>query len=117
MRPKSGHFLGALTFMATIAIFGLAVMFLWNALLPSIFGLPAVNYWQAAGFLVLARIFFGGIGGRFSHNTFAWRNPILDRWHGMTKSERDDFVKKHYHGYHEHHLMDNSPKDGETSKE
>jgi hypothetical protein len=45
-----------------IAGFSAAAMFFWNAFVPGIFGLPRVNYWQAAGILVLARILFGGIG-------------------------------------------------------
>jgi hypothetical protein len=47
---------GMLIALAMVAVFGVGVMFLWNALLPGIFGLPFINYWQAAGLLLLARI-------------------------------------------------------------
>jgi len=60
------RFLGIVMFLAMIAAFSVAAMFLWNILMPGIFALPVINYWQAAGLVVLARILFGGLGpGRF----------------------------------------------------
>lgn len=38
---------------------GYIVMRLWNWLMPDLFGLPEVSYWQAVGVLILAKIFFG----------------------------------------------------------
>jgi hypothetical protein len=46
-----------------IAIGGTLVAWLWNTLLPPLFGLPAVSFWQALGLLLLARILFGGFSG------------------------------------------------------
>jgi len=46
---------------------------LWNALMPNIFNLPEVSYWQAVGLVVLAHIFFG------SHNTFSNRGSRRDK--------------------------------------
>lgn len=43
------------------ALFGFVIMWLWNWLMPMIFGLVKLNYWQAVGLFVLAKIFFGGI--------------------------------------------------------
>jgi hypothetical protein len=37
---------------------GLIVMFLWNALIPVIFGLIALSYWQALGLFILAVVLF-----------------------------------------------------------
>jgi hypothetical protein len=37
---------------------------LWNWLMPSIFGLRQLSFWEAAGMLALCRILFGGISGR-----------------------------------------------------
>lgn len=45
-----------------IFIGGWVVMWLWNALLPPLFGLAEVTFWQALGILALARILFGGWG-------------------------------------------------------
>ncbi len=46
---------GALCLLAAPAL----VMLLWNALLPGLFAVPAVGYWQALGLLVLARLLLG----------------------------------------------------------
>jgi hypothetical protein len=42
--------------------FGSAVWQLWNWLVPGLFGLPRINYWQALGLLALSRLLFGGWG-------------------------------------------------------
>lgn len=39
--------------------FTFALMFLWNWLMPVIFGLTAITFWQALGLLVLSKILFG----------------------------------------------------------
>ena len=41
-------------------LLGFVVKALWNALMPDIFGLPEVDYWQAVGLLVLGHLLFGG---------------------------------------------------------
>jgi len=41
---------------------GLAVMLLWNWLMPDIFGLKRLTYWQAWGLLLLCSILFKGFG-------------------------------------------------------
>jgi hypothetical protein len=50
---------------------GFIVMSLWNALMPRIFSLPVIGYWEAWGLLVLSKILFGG-HGQTSHGT-EWR--------------------------------------------
>jgi len=62
--------------IAAITLFvfvgGHVVRLLWNTLMPPIFGLPVVTFWQAFGLLALARILFGGLGhgcGRSSTRT------------------------------------------------
>lgn len=39
-------------------LLGLAVMLLWNWLMPDLFGLPRVSYWQAVGLLALCHLLF-----------------------------------------------------------
>ncbi len=51
--------LGIIGVTALAILFGLIVMWLWNALMPDIFNLPEIGYWQAVGLVVLAHIFFG----------------------------------------------------------
>jgi hypothetical protein len=44
-------------------LFGLVTMALWNRLMPEIFGLKPLTYWQAWSVLALGCIVFGKIGG------------------------------------------------------
>ena len=44
-------------------VFGWLVMILWNWLMPAIFHLGEIGYWQAFGIVILAKLIFGGIGG------------------------------------------------------
>jgi hypothetical protein len=48
----------------TLFIFlgGKVVQLLWNWLMPILFGLREVTFWQAVGILALSRILFGGLG-------------------------------------------------------
>jgi hypothetical protein len=48
---------------AALFFFGWIVMLLWNWLMPDIFGLKPVSYWQAWGLLLLSTILFGRLGG------------------------------------------------------
>jgi len=51
--------------LAAIAILGLIVMLLWNAIVPGVFsGIRTLDYRQALGLLVLSRILFGGFRSR-----------------------------------------------------
>jgi hypothetical protein len=99
-------------------------MFLWNALLPDVFGLPVINYWQATGLFVLARILFGGfsgIGGAFGHVCHGQKNPIHDKWKNMSEEERFAFIKRHggdWRGHVRHHFFaeDEEEKTGTSAK-
>lgn len=51
--------LGIIAAAALAIVFGLVVQWLWNQLMPPIFGLPEVSYWQAVGLVILAHILFG----------------------------------------------------------
>ncbi len=39
-------------------LFGFIVMWLWNWLMPAIFRLPAISFWQSWGLLLLSSILF-----------------------------------------------------------
>ncbi len=41
-------------------VLGLVVEHLWNWLMPTIFGLKTIGYWQAVGLLLLSKILLGG---------------------------------------------------------
>jgi hypothetical protein len=41
-------------------VLSLVVMSLWNWLVPGLFGLHQIGFWQALGLLLLSKILFGG---------------------------------------------------------
>jgi hypothetical protein len=88
-------FLHGLKFVAfivvAIAIAGLVVMSLWNALLPDLFGWHVLGFWQAIGLLVLSRVLLGGWRGGRGHGHWHWRGRMMERWEQMTPEEREQF--------------------------
>lgn len=58
--------------LAIAAAIGFTVMALWNWLLPELFQLPEITFWQAIGLAVLTRLLFGtfmfGKGKRWGHH-------------------------------------------------
>ncbi|WP_413726641.1 hypothetical protein [Sodalis sp. RH16] len=88
--------------MAVVAVAAVTtlVMLLWNALLPVIFGVKSIGFFQALGLLILSKILFGSFHG---HGMFARRRQEMrERWMAMTPEEREAFIKQrgagHWHG-------------------
>jgi hypothetical protein len=52
-----------LVLVIVIVGFGNAVLYLWNELMPDLFGLPSISYWQAVGLLCLSWCLFGSWRG------------------------------------------------------
>ena len=72
-----------------IFVFSSVVMLLWNGIIPSVFHLDAITFWQAAGMLLLAKILFGGFRGRGWHGG-GWRQKrMFMRWQNMTPEEKE----------------------------
>jgi Ca2+/H+ antiporter, TMEM165/GDT1 family len=71
-------------------VLGFVVMTRWNRLMPPIFGLHAITYWQALGLFVLGKLLFGGFRGRPGFSMH-WRQRMMERWEQMTPEERDKF--------------------------
>jgi hypothetical protein len=99
---RSLHIVWHLLFgSAAIAGFAAVFMLLWNALLPQIFEIVAINFWQSLGLLVLLAglskfmvisAFLGMRGYR--------RNPIREKWLKMTLEERKEFIRNRHHFHH-----------------
>jgi hypothetical protein len=53
-------FLMGIGIIGLVFLFGLVVMLLWNWLIPEIFGLKQISYWQGWGLLILSCILFKG---------------------------------------------------------
>ncbi len=79
----------AIALVAAAAI-GFVVMSLWNWLVPAVFGLPAITFWQALGLLILSKILFGGFRGRSGYGG-TWKRRMKERWEEMTPEEREHF--------------------------
>lgn len=87
-----------------IVVGGTVVLLLWNALLPPLFSLPVITFWQALGLLALCRILFGGfssrgygrsrsrIGDRVSERVAERMGErMAERMRRMTPEERERF--------------------------
>ena len=87
--------------VAMAALLGGLVMLLWNWLMPSIFGLPILSFWQSVGLLVLCKVLFGGIGfGHHGHHGHehcgcGGQNKLRERWENMTPEERQRIIEMH----------------------
>ncbi|MGZ5185602.1 MAG: hypothetical protein ACXWCV_14500 [Caldimonas sp.] len=79
----------ALLAVVALAAVGAVVTVLWNALLPALFGAPAIGFWQALGLLLLTRILVGGLRG--GHGRMHWRARMSERWAAMSEEERSRF--------------------------
>lgn len=70
------------------AVLSFVVMGLWNWLMPALFALHRISFWQALGLLLLSKILFGGFrrgGGGHMH----WKRRMMERWAEMTPEERE----------------------------
>ncbi len=73
----------ALLLTIWIAGFGQAVLQLWNWLVPQIFGLRPITFWQAVGLMALSWLLFGGLRGLVPHR--------MGGRHRMSPEQRDRF--------------------------
>lgn len=109
MRGKRKFWHG-IVFIAALAAIAAITMILWNALIPSIIGWSAINYWQAAGLLILSRLLFGGMFGGLRHRMHGggmhggmrggmYGHPFAgghlhEKMNNMSFEERREFIRK-----------------------
>ena len=103
--------LGLIGAVALAFLFGYVVVWLWNWLMPELFGLKIITFWQAVGLIILARIIFGGFKHSprdhrpdkfssrrkriFKHHPFDKRWKYYeDYWKEEGKEAFDDYVKR-----------------------
>ena len=80
--------------------FGFITMWLWNWLMPALFHLPEITFWQIVGLMLLARFIFGGFGGhRRGGGHYHCRKNMHKKWENMTPEEREKF-KEHLQMHH-----------------
>ncbi len=71
-----------------VGVMGLVIAGLWNALMPAIFQLPPITFWQALGLFLLSRLLFGRFGG-FGRRMR--RARFVRGWDRLTPEERQRF--------------------------
>ena len=76
-------------------VFGLVVKWLWNWLMPAIFGLGVITFWQAFGLVLLAKILFGAFG---HHDRRRPDHPVPSKVASFVHGEKFDHSFKHGNG-------------------
>jgi hypothetical protein len=71
-------------------VFGFITRELWNWLMPTIFGLHTITFWQAIGLFLLSKLIFGGFHGHHGGGR-NWKGRMKERWDSMTPEEREKF--------------------------
>ncbi|EZH73511.1 hypothetical protein ATO12_16370 [Aquimarina atlantica] len=82
---------GAIAITGLAILFGFVIMWLWNWLMPEIFGLTTLTYWQAVGIFILSKIFLGGCGSGSS------KKSSKDSNDHCKKDSKTDFSKWKYY--------------------
>ena len=94
LRIVGAVFVGIVFAVLFALIFGFLVKFLWNTLMPVIFGLTKITYWQAFGLVILAKLLFGSFGHHHSHRSRdRVHRKVEGRWHrflGVETCGEDD---------------------------
>ena len=52
--------IGLVVALVALLIFTFIFQWIWNAVIPDVFGIKRITIWQALGILILASILFGG---------------------------------------------------------
>ena len=86
----------AVFMVGVFLLVGYVLMQLWNWLMPDLFGLTTITYWQAFGILVLAKIIFGFGGGNGPRKSHKRRNHSAKQGKRCTTLRKDFSEWKHY---------------------
>jgi len=107
--------LGLVTAAVLGLVFGIFVRELWNWLMPELFGLKTITYWQAFGIVILGHMILGGTSGghsseskssrRYEHHEPCGENDASKEswkhwkyydewWNGQGKQAFTDYVEK-----------------------
>lgn len=76
--------MGIIAALFFTALFAVAVTFLWNWLMTDLFGLKPINYFQAFGLVLLARLLVGG----WHHGHKDNRRGSMSRFFGNRKESQ-----------------------------
>ena len=76
-----------------LIVVGVVIMLLWNWLVPQLFNGAEIGFWQALGLFLLARILFGGWGGKCRGGA-QWKSRYIEKFSAMSPEERERFKKR-----------------------
>lgn len=95
MNRKLKFILMPFCFAGILALVSLAVMLLWNGLLPDILHVGPINYWQAMGIFVLSKILFGFGGPRGGSAPWMRKKRMMEeKFRNMSPEERARFKEQ-----------------------
>jgi hypothetical protein len=89
-------FVGLMFAVAFAIVFALLVKLIWNSLMPTIFDLKQITFWQAFGIIILAKLLFGSFG---SHRPDGWKKDsrYISPWHRQSGQADTDTPPSRYH--------------------
>jgi len=84
----AGFVVGGIALATVVGfVLGYVVMLLWNWLMPAIFGLGLISFWQAVGITILAKLLLSSHprhtnhpSSKYSHKPFPWRKNTNTKW-------------------------------------
>ncbi len=80
-------FVGLIFAILFALVFGFLVKWLWNFLMPELFGIKQITYWQAFGMVILAKLLFGTFG---AHGHDRKHPRPFGRWHDRFHGSEDE---------------------------
>ncbi|MGS2764328.1 hypothetical protein [Sinomicrobium sp. M5D2P9] len=74
--------------LACIAFYVFVVMQLWNWLMPYVFGITTLTFWQTLGVLLLCKLLFLGNGWNYRRGKYGpprnakrrWKSGFSEKW-------------------------------------
>ena len=98
---KSKYILWPICFIGIAALMTVVVMLLWNWLMPILFDLRVIDFWEALGILALSKILFGAHfgkrGGHCSCNNgghYGWKQKFKSKWQDMSEEDKKKWESK-----------------------
>ena len=73
-------FVGLIFAILFALVFGFPVKWLWNFLMPDLFGVKQITYYQAFAMIVLAKLLFGAFRSHHPHHRDMHPHPFR-KWH------------------------------------
>ncbi len=87
-------------FIGMAALITWVLMLLWNWLMPEIFNLTTITFWQALGLLAISKLLFGGFSGNKRCNCGKqgkrahWKEKFKQKWENMSDDDKAKWEHK-----------------------